>query len=661
MNNEKKEWHSIYLILILGLLIVFFLPYINHLGYLPETIVNSKLYQNMCTYPMIYVFKLFYVVMIPLATSLLFSLKVATTMSEEEQKQYKLYYWLISVPVLIGFIFHPWFSVYNMIFLPLILLSHLFIASRAFAKIAGDLKDENSRIGINKQPLEQMGLVYNVYNKQGKLEPLHINNVFQGILVTGGAGAGKSASIIEPAIFQWVQMGCSMTIYDFKGNPATLGLMAYNCWLHLQKDKSKFELTNKMRRENGEFELLLPTFEIISFDNLYQTSRPNPISPLTVRDSIDMKAQTQTFMKGLSKGFTKNEDFWAQAAFALAHAIGERLRKNYPEYCTLPHLIVMGAVMDTKLLVEWLCQDYEVNAIMASYKTAIVNNAEGQIGGMFSSFQQPLTHLLNRNIFWVLGAEPKYQSNLNLNDPENPKIVSISNNPKKDAALSPLISCLLANIMTNINEQGKHPHAFIVDEYPTIYLDITKLPATARSNRVATLAAYQDKSQTESEYGREAANKLVSNLGTQFYGMTNLPENAKPISDMLGTEKKVEKSFSVSDSGPSFSTRLQRENVLQIPDIMDQPKGHFTGKIADGKPAFFHHQFEYFDYKKVMDWKKEIDIVNYPPTIMAIHKVNPDMAKTLFENLVKINYERIKTDCDLIMSGAYAPVEYTGI
>src|SRR5690554_3338182 len=75
-----------------------------------------------------------------------------------------------------------------------------------------------------------MGLIYPT--DKG---PLHVHNVFQGIMVQGGAGAGKSASIIEPAIKQWVDQNMSMTIYDFKGNPPTLGRMAYNAWLQTKE------------------------------------------------------------------------------------------------------------------------------------------------------------------------------------------------------------------------------------------------------------------------------------------------------------------------------------------------------------------------------------------------------------------------------------------
>jgi len=656
MKEEKKNWHSIYLILIGFLICIMTLPYLRYLNLLPEQIAKSKFYENLCTGFYFLVFKAFYVAMVPFLTSLLFSIKIATTLKESSQKSYQYYYWIISVFILIGTINSPVFHYYNILFLPLILLLSIYIASRGFSKIAVELKDENNFVGFNKAPKEIMGLTYNVIDKNGRPETLNVNNVFQGILVCGGAGAGKSASWIDPAIFQWAQLGCSMTIYDFKGKPATLGLSAYNSWNHMKSHPEKFEQLNRERALKNQRPLKIPTYELVTFDDLSKSSRPNPISPKNITSSLDSKSIMMVFLKGLNKGFVKNEDFWAGAAFSLAHGLAERLRKSYPEYCTIPHLIILG-LQPPILLMEWLKQDFEVDKIISSFTTAIMNNAEGQIAGMISSFQQPLTVLLEPSIFWVLGAPYHEQSDLNLNDIDNPRIVSFSNDPKKRQALSPIISCLLESVMSNINEQNKHPHAFIIDEYPTLYLDISNLPATGRSNQISTLVSFQDASQSESEYGKAATDKLISNLGTQAFGMTNLASNAKAVSDMFGQAKVVDKSYSISDDGITQSTRLSNETTIQTSHVINQPKGHFTGKVADGDPAFFQCQFAYFNIKEEVKtkWTDEVDILNYPPTIMAAHHKYPDIAKQMFETLVEAHYQQIITESLSILSGGIQP------
>jgi len=635
MKQETQNWNAIYGILLIFLLVIMALPYFGYLELLPKTIFESHFYKNFCAGWGKWVFKLFYIIMLPLMTYMLFSVKIAKTTKPEEQNFYRYYYIFLSIFVLIGLINVPWANYYNMIGMPLLIIVHLFVCSRAFSKINTHLEDEE-KLGLSKEPLQDLGLIYEVKNKHGEKDVLHVHNVFQSILVMGGAGAGKSASLIEPALYQWVKQGASLTVYDFKGNPATLGLLTYSAWLHFKKDWNE--------KTQGKF----PKFELISFVELEKTSRPNPLSPLTMTSSLDTQSITKTLLQSLNPDFVKKQDFWAQSAFALAHGIAERLRKGYPKYCTIPHLISIG-LQPAELLIEWLEQDFEVRAIIASFISA--KKAESQLSGMLSSFQTPLTPLMNREIYWVLGAEFDKQTDLDLNNKENPRICCIANDPKKKAAFSPVISCILTNIMTNINQRDRHPHALVIDEYPTIYLDIAELPATGRSNKVCTMIAIQDKAQMEQAYGREISEKTIANLGTQFYGMSNSVKTAKDVEDMIGTAKKMDDSYSYSEDGVNFSKRLSNEKIIQASDVMDQPVGHFTGKIADGKPSKFSTQTLYWDPKKHLKLKKEIDILNYPEDLMKLHKVLPQETKKAFDMLVELNYLRINDEVMGILSG----------
>ena len=45
---------------------------------------------------------------------------------------------------------------------------------------------------------------------------INLTNPFRGILILGGAGAGKSKSLIEPIITQTIHRGWTCLLYDFK-------------------------------------------------------------------------------------------------------------------------------------------------------------------------------------------------------------------------------------------------------------------------------------------------------------------------------------------------------------------------------------------------------------------------------------------------------------
>lgn len=630
MSQQVKEnQNSVLIVAIFFLIALQAVPYLAYMEVLPENIQNSAFIRKASTPVFYYLFRVLYLFIVMVSFSLFISIKLAKKITKEDQKPYKRTFWILSIFIVIGTIQHPYFHYYNIFFLPILIIAHLFYASRGFARLGSKLESEDPLANVNQKPLKEMGLTYNT--DKGSL---HVHNVFQGIMVQGGAGAGKSASIIEPAIYQWAMQNMSMTIYDFKGNPPTLGLMAYNSWL----------LKNDSDRKK-------PKFELLNVADLPHTVRPNPLDPRLIRSSIDTRSITDTLMLTLNKSWISKKDFWAESALNLAYAIAERLRKDpmLHRYCTIPHLIQLGTE-DPNKLISWLREDVEVQSTIRSFITAQDQGATQQLGGMLSSFQSPLTVLMSKELYWVFGAEPEKQSNLNLNDPDNPRILSVSNDPTKQQALTPALSCLMRTIINRINEQGKHPHAMVIDEFPTIYIqNFSQLPATARSNKVSTMIGIQDESQLVTQYDKES-DEIISNMGNQFVGMTNNTKTAKKYSELFGTYKKVDTSHSTSDSSISFSDRHSNEKLLQEKDVAQQSVGHFIGKIADGDPALFSVQTEEFkksDYFK--NWKESIELEIEDEFTRNMFKANPETAQTVFDQMVECNFYRIQAEAAEIL------------
>jgi type IV secretory pathway TraG/TraD family ATPase VirD4 len=626
----KENQHSVLIVAVAFMIILQTIPYLSYMDWLPERIGNSAFVAKASTPAFYYIFRILYILILIALFSLFISIKLATKLSKEDQKPYRKYYFLLSIPILLGTIQHPYFHYYNLFFFPLLIITHLFYGSRAWATLGKKLQEENPLATVNRKELKEMGLIFDT--DRG---PLHVHNVFQGVMVQGGAGAGKSASVIEPAIYQWALQNMSMTIYDFKGNPPTLGLMAYNSWL--LKNNSNFKK---------------PVFQLLNIADLTRSVRPNPLDPKLIRSSIDTRSITDTLMLTLNKSWISKKDFWAESALNLAYAIGERLRKDpdLHRYCTIPHLIQLGTADPIKLI-AWLRADTEIEATIRSFITAVDQNATQQLGGMLSSFQSPLTVLMSKEIYWVFGAEPMFQSDLNLNDPENPIILSISNDPTKQQALTPALSCLMRTIINRVNEQGKHPHAMVIDEFPTIYIqNFSQLPATARSNKVSTMIGIQDESQLISQYDKEA-DEIISNMGNQFVGMTNNTKTAKKYSELFGTYKKIDTSHSTSDSSLSFSDRINNEKLLQEKDVAQQQAGHFIGKIADGDPALFSVQTN--EFKKsdhFPNWRKTLDIAQNPKYLQMIETKGQKAADDYMEEAVEMNFWRIQAEAVAILA-----------
>ncbi len=628
---EKKNQHSILLLGMLFLVIIQLLPFLYYMDCLPKMVLKSKFIINTLK-PMFQIaFRVIYIFIVMAIMNMFISLKIAKTLSKSEQGPYKNWYYILSILILVGTIQHPVFYFYNIIFFPILILLHLFAGSRGFAKLGEALSEEDPFAKINQKELKEMGLIY-----QTDRGNLHFHNVFQGFMVQGGAGAGKSASIIEPAIFQWAKQNMSMTIYDYKGDPPTLGLMAYNSWLI--ENKSTF---------------VKPEFGLVSFnkDYLHISQRPNIFDPNLLLSVVDTQSVLFTFLYGLNPDWRQKKDFWAQSATAAALGIVERLRKSpeYHQYCTLPHFIILATMPPQKLL-TWIREDTEVERMIQTLLTNLDGDVMQTLSNQISSLQAPLTPMFSKELFWVFGAEPENQTSIDLNDPINPKILSISNDPKRDEALSPAISSLLKAIIRTVNSQNKHPHAFIVDELPTIFLDgLSKLPATGRSNKVAVMLGIQDESQLETQYGKQA-DEITSNMGNFCLGMTNNPKTAEKYSKYFGTYEVVKTSNSIGDNSLSFSESHKDKPLLQAKDIAQQSTGHFVGKVADGSPGFFSVQMA--EFKKSENFKKWQDKIQIDPPcehLKMLYDTNPEFGAEIFETLVDINYQRIFAECEAIL------------
>lgn len=131
--------------------------------------------------------------------------------------------------------------------------------------------------------------------------------------------------------------------------------------------------------------------------------------------------------------------------------------------------------------------------------------------------------MISPALYWIMTGN---DFTLDLNNPKDPKVLVVGNNPDRQNIYSAALGLYNTRIVKLINkkymefpkEDGTTEQirtmksALIMDEFPTIYFrGIDYLIATARSNRVAVCLGFQDFSQLERDYGREEA-KVIQNL-----------------------------------------------------------------------------------------------------------------------------------------------------
>lgn len=388
-----------------------------------------------------------------------------------------------------------------------------------------------------------------------------IQNPYAGVFISGGAGSGKSKSIVEPIIKQAGLKGYTGVIYDFKFPELA------------QYVNTAYEQSN-----------IKPYY--INFTDLNKSNRINPIAPELMRSESYAREFAYTILANLNPQMISKPDFWSDNATSMLTAIFWYLKQEQPQYCTLPHAISMVLQPDFKALLYTLCSNSKCADMIAPIVTAYEQGADNQLAGVMSSLQVSLSKINSNEIYYLLSAS---EVDLRLNDSDKKGVLVVGNDPTLSSTYAPIIGLILTSVSKQLNRQDKEKSVFLMDEFPTIYVpNIEQLPATARSNKVATILACQDISQMVDKYGKEKTDTILSNLGNQFYGRTPNPTTAQRVSQIFGKADKQVVSQNEqrgvlfdTHSANTYSTR--ETDIVKAQDVANLDTGHFFTILSEGK------------------------------------------------------------------------------
>lgn len=422
---------------------------------------------------------------------------------------------------------------------------------------------------------------------------INVPNAFRGTLVLGGAGAGKSFSIGEPVIEQFAEKNFAGIIYDFKF-PVLVEVaqqaMAAAAWKRVTGRDTACQ-----DRHAPEVQL-----HIINFKDLERTERINPLRAQDMPVMAYAEEYSRAIIHNLNTHTLRNSgEFFSSSAIAYLTGIIWFYRKNYPRYCTIPHVVATALYKDYRHVLSMLDTDVECGDMVRSLITAVEAKADKQIAGVVATLQIILTRINSPEMVWVLTPDEENGEgfSLNLNDPEHPKLLCIGNDPTLKDTFSPVISCMIAVALKLMNQPGKHPSYVLLDEAATLYVPgLEVIPATARSNKIATVYMSQDLSQMIDSYGREKTQVMVSNLNNWFIGKVNNVETAELISRIVGREEKEMVSLSAGNStagqghrnqSHTRSVSFQERNLVRIQDAITLEQGEFIGQTVETESSFF--------------------------------------------------------------------------
>ncbi len=233
----------------------------------------------------------------------------------------------------------------------------------------------------------------------------------------------------------------------------------------------------------------------------------NPLNPRYIPTAAHASEYALAIINNLIPESIQKPDFWIRSAQALLTATIWYLKKHHPGYCTLPHVVNLLVGEDHESLLELLREDYECASMIRSIVTAVDLKASGQIAGMISSLQVALARINSPEICYVLSGD---EFDLDINHPLSPKVLCIGSSPALSDTFAPVIACLIAVATKQMNQQGKRHSFILLDEGPTLFIPkLDQIPATARSNKVATIYMAQDFSQMKKEYGQNESEAIT--------------------------------------------------------------------------------------------------------------------------------------------------------
>ena len=464
------------------------------------------------------------------------------------------------------------------------------------------------------------------YKKKWQRGWINVVNPFRATIVLGTPGSGKSFAVVNNYIKQQIEKGYSMYIYDFKF--PDLSTIAYN---------------HMMNHQNGY--KVKPQFYVINFDDPRRSHRCNPIHPDFMSDISDAYESAYTIMLNLNKTWVQKQgDFFVESPIILFAAIIWYLRiyKN-GKYCTFPHAI------------ELLNRRYEdVFPILTSYPElenylspfmdAWQGGAMEQLAGQIASAKIPLSRMISPQLYWVMSAS---EFTLDINNPEEPKILCVGNNPDRQNIYGAALGLYNSRIVKLINKKGQLKSSIIIDELPTIYFKgLDNLIATARSNKVAICLGFQDFSQLVRDYGDKEAKVVINTVGNIFSGQV-VGETAKTLSEHFGKVLQKRQSISINRQDVSTSINTQMDSLIPPSKISGLTQGMFVGSVSDNFTERIEQKI--FHAEIVVDTDKVKREESHYQPIPIINDFKDADGNDCMKQAILDNYNQIKEDVKLIV------------
>lgn len=253
---------------------------------------------------------------------------------------------------------------------------------------------------------------------------------YSNFLVYGGAGSGKTKSIGKWLLSEYMRLGFAGFIYDFKDTDYT---------------RTAYNLIKRHRYPHK--------FYYVSFDRPERSYRFNPLK--VVRDRTELiQLMEDVLLALLPKKEQQNE--WVAGGLGILRGVAFRFWDEFPEHCTLPHILAFIMTASARQLSLFLQQNLVSEMLAGAYLKA-EGSEKTQASYLSTLCNNLATVSQNEEIAYVLSGD---DFDFNLIDPENPKLFAISNNFSKNSVYAPVIGMLMTISSRQFTMRNKVPFVY---------------------------------------------------------------------------------------------------------------------------------------------------------------------------------------------------------
>lgn len=385
---------------------------------------------------------------------------------------------------------------------------------------------------------------------------LYLPDVQRGVLVCGGAGSGKTFSMINPLARSAIDQGIPLIVYDFK----------YCQQESPTQSKGQTPKLAGYAAERGyKVTVLAPGFP--------ESAIANPIDFLHSETDAEMARQLAIVLNRNFKLTSGDNDsgFFSNAGDQLAQAIFMLVRgTRYPDVMMCQAILGLPGLIErlqqAKLNI-WVKQSFtQFLSVAGSPETAA--SIVGTASGLFTRFMVPST------LAAFCG-----QTNIPLDLKGRQMVVFGLDKEKRDVISPLLVSILHLLVSRNVTKKRTEPLVLVLDELPTLYLPaLVDWLNQNREDGLVSILGLQNLSQLEEAYGDKTTNAIFGGCATKTLFNPQDDVAAERFSKFLDKEEIRYKQRSRTNGGKGGGSISQSDQnntrpLFEISQFNTLPEG----------------------------------------------------------------------------------------